>query len=801
VKFTLSWLKDHLDTDADAGRIAERLTMIGHEVEQVLDRGAGLAGLVVAEIVETAPHPNADKLRLCTVETGSGRLQVVCGAPNARTGLKSVFAPVGATIPAAGTPLKRATIRGVESTGMLLSARELNLSEDHLGIVELAADAPAGSPAAAALGLADPVVDVSVTPNRSDCLGVRGLARDLAAAGLGRLKPLRPAAIAERFPCPVGVELRFEASAATACPYFVGRLIRGVRNRESPAWLKDRLAAVGSRPISALVDITNYLTFDLCRPLHVFDAEKLAGGLTVRLGRPGEMLAALDGRTYALDDQMTVIADDAGPAALGGVIGGERTACTEATTAVFVESALFDPVRTARTGRALNILSDARFRFERGIDPSFLVRGLDIATAMILELCGGEASSIVVAGVEPPRPAPIRLRPERIGTLTGVTSAAAEAAAILERLGFGVDTGAASWTVAPPPWRTDIDGEACLVEEVVRIFGYDHIPTTPLPRPAAPLPPALTAEQRRRGLVRRVLAGRGLVEAVTLSFMATADARPFGGGDPALTLTNPISADLDVMRPSILPNLLRAAGLNADRGIRDVALFEVGPQYSGTAAEAQAWVASGVRTGRAVPRHWAVASRPVDAFDTKADACAVLETLGADPGKLTLTRDAPSWYHPGRSGVVRLGPKTVLAAFGEVHPGVLAHLGIRAAVAGFEVFLDAVPPRKVRRGASRPPLALPPFQPIERDFAFVVDAAVPAEAVVAAVRTAEPALIADVSVFDVFAGGALGDGKKSLAVSVVLQPTDRTPTDAEIDAVGDRIVESVARATGGALRT
>ncbi len=803
MKLTLGWLKTHLETEASADGIAERLTMIGHEVEAVVDRGAALRDFLVAEVLAAEPHPNADKLRVCTVETGLDRVQVVCGAPNARAGMKGVFAAPGARIPGLGVTLEAAAIRGVESRGMLLSEREVGLSEAHEGIIELASDARVGAPAAEALGLADPLIDVAITPNRGDCLGVRGLARELAAAGLGRLRPLDTRPAPGMFASPIGVSLSLPPEAAEACPYFVGRFIRGVRNGPSPVWLQDRLRAVGLRPISALVDITNYMTLDLCRPLHAFDAGKVRGDLRVRLGRTGERLETLDGREVELDETMTVIADDAGAEALGGVMGGQRSGCGEETTDVFLESALFDPIRIAATGRKLSIQSDARYRFERGIDPAFLAPGIEIATRMVLDLCGGEASELVVAGAEPTGRPALSFRPERVEGLTGVAVEAAEASRILAALGFAAEDqgGDGSWRVSIPSWRNDIETEACLVEEVVRIFGYDRIPTLPLPRESALPKPAIAPVQRRLADVRRLLAGRGLMEAVTFSFLSAERADLFGGGGEDLVLINPISVDLSVMRPSLLPNLIDAARRNEDRGQSDGALFELGPQYAGAAPEDQAVVAAGVRSGRAVPRHWAVPQRPADVFDAKADVFAALEALGVPVDKVSLDAGAaPGWYHPGRSGAVRLGPKVALAVFGEIHPKVLRRMGAKPPVVGFEVFFAALPKAKPQASKARPPLKLSALQPVERDFAFVLDASVPAEAVVRAARGAQKTLIREVRVFDVFSGGALPAGKKSLAITVVLQPQEQTLTDAEIEATSGWIVAAVEGATGGSLR-
>ena len=798
MKFTLSWLKRHLQTDATLEQITARLPMIGLEVESIEDRGAALAGFVVAEVVEAKPHPNADKLRVCTVETGAERLQVVCGAPNARAGMKGVFAPVGSVIPGGGITLKAATIRGVESAGMLLSEREMGLSNEHTGIVELPDDAVVGSPAAQAMGLADPVIDLAITPNRGDCLGVRGIARDLAAAGLGTLKPLDMTAIEGRFASPIGVRLDFSSETASACPFFAGRLIRGVRNELSPDWLQRLLLGAGLRPISALVDITNFLSLDLCRPLHVFDADKLTGNLHVRLARAGERLAALNDRDYDLTPTMTAVCDDAGPQALGGVIGGEPTGCTAATTSVFLESALFDPVRTAETGRTLGIASDARYRFERGIDATSVTWGLEIATWLILEICGGEASDVVVAGALPAARPPIPFRPRRVRGLAGLDASPEESAQVLLSLGFAGDFEGETWQVTVPPWRNDIVGEACPVEEVARILGYERIASTPMPRGDRLPKPAITPLQRRSLRARRALAARGVTEAVTYSFMSGRAAEAFSGSDAALRLVNPISADLDVMRPSVLPNLIQAAGRNADRGQRDAALFEVGPQYAGTRPEDQVSVAAAIRTGRTGPRHWAEAARPVDVFDAKADALAVLDALGVRLEKLVVAREAPAWYHPGRSASVKLGSQ-LLAHFGEIHPHALRALDVAGPVAACEIFLEALPV-KGGAGAARPPLVLSALQPVERDFAFVVDPAVAAEAVVRAVRAADRALITEVRVFDLFEGGALGADRKSIAVSITLQPTEKTLTDAEIEAVSAKIVAQVAKATGGALR-
>jgi len=800
MKFTLAWLKEHLETDAGLDEILDRLTVIGLEVEKVEDRASGLEGFVVGHVLDASQHPDADRLRVCKVDIGGEEFQVVCGAPNARTGMKGVFAREGSYVPGTDMTLKKAEIRGVESRGMLLSEREMGLSDDHEGIVDLPEDAPIGASAVQVMGLDDPVIEIAITPNRGDCLGVRGIARDLAAAGLGTMKPLDTTPVPGAFESPVKVHLEFPDGKEDACPYFVGRMVRGVTNGPSRDWLRSRLEAIGLRPISALVDITNLVTFDLGRPLHVFDLARVEGHIRPRLAKPGEELHALDGKTYELDTEMCVIADDKKAEGLGGVMGGEESGCTEATTDVFIECAYFDPIRTAATGRKLNLMSDARYRFERGVDPAFLEDAMEIATRLVQELCGGEASEVVVAGGAPDWQRTVALRSDRVETLGGVQIPADEIRRILTVLGFEVADADDGFAVQVPSWRPDIVDEACLVEEVVRIHGYDNIPTVSL-NPAHALPgAALDSVQRRRSQARRTLAARGMTEAVTYSFMAEKDARLFGDIADSVRLSNPISADLDVMRPSMLANLINAASRNAARGIMDAAIFEVGPQFTGDAPEDEVIAAAGIRSGTSGPRHWAGAPRPVDVFDAKADALAVLADLGVATDRLQVTTDAPAYFHPGRSGVLRQGPKNVLAHFGDIHPRVLKALDAPGPVAGFEIFLDNLAKPKARRGAARPHLTLSPYQKVARDFAFVVDGEVTAAAVDAAARNAEKGLITDVEVFDVFTGGNLDSGKKSLALSVTLQPMDKTLTDAEIEAVAEKIVANVSKATGAVLR-
>jgi len=799
MKLTYSWLKDHLETAASAETIAATLTRIGLEKESFVDAAKDLAPFVVGHVVECAKHPNADKLSVCKVDIGQGApIQVVCGAPNARQGMKGVYAPPGTHIPGTKLDLKKGVIRGVESNGMLLSERELGLSDDHEGIIDLPGETPIGKPYAEVAGLGDPVIEIKPLANRPDALGIRAIARDLAAAGAGTLKPWRYKAVSGTFKSPIQWR-RDLAGAEDACPYVVGRYFRNVKNGPSPDWLKRRLTAIGLRPISALVDITNLVTYDLGRPLHVFDADKLAGDLTMRLAKPGEKILALDGREYTLDGETTVIADAKGVHGIGGIMGGEATGCTPETTNVFLEVALFDPVRVRKSGRALGIVSDARMRFERGLDPESADWGAEVAATLIRELCGGEASEPVAAGAMPDWQRAVPFRLERLETLGGLAVPAPEAKRILAALGFEAKENGAAWSVSVPPWRPDIDGEADIVEEVLRIHGYDRIPAVPLGLEGALPHSAITPQQRRMRLARRALAARGLLEAVTWSFMSSKEAPLFGGGKPELKLANPISADLDEMRPSILANLLHAVQRNADRGFANAALFEIGPHYASAAPGDQTNVAAGVRQGE-TPRHWSEPARKVDAFDAKADALAALEAAGAPVNSLQTAAEAPGWYHPGRSGVVKLGT-AVLAQFGEVHPRVLTALDVDAPAVAFEVFLERLPPAKAKAGKTRPLLKPSAFQPVERDFAFVVDAAVPAEKLLRAAQNADKALIAGAAIFDAYAGPGIPEGKKSIALAVTIQPVEKTLTDAEIDAIAAKIVAAVTKQTGGVLRS
>jgi phenylalanyl-tRNA synthetase beta chain len=820
MKFSLSWLRTHLETDAPLATITDTLTRIGLELEGVEDRGAALAPFRIAHVIEAVQHPNADRLRACKVDTGDGVVSVVCGAPNARTGMKAVFAPPGSYIPGTNVTLKTGEIRGVESAGMLLSIREMGLGEDHAGIVDLPADAPVGMSYAAWAGLDDPVIEIGVTPNRGDCFSVRGVARDLAAAGVGVLKPFQPAPVLPVFDG--GPHWRIDFPEA--CPWIIGRTIRGVKNSPSPSWLQDRLVSIGLRPINALVDVTNFFTFDLGRPLHVFDVGKLDGDTLVLRRGAGETMRALNGRDYTVTHEDCVICDAAGVQSIAGVIGGEATGCDETTTEVFVECALFDPVRIALTGRRHQIVSDARQRFERGLDPALLPDAIEAATALILDLCGGRPGPVTAAGAEPAWQRTASLRFERLLSFGGADVPPDEAVSSLERLGFAVvardEDGV---TVSVPSWRNDVaapvlldqspslhsdvaaaaaagciavEPECDLIEEVLRLRGLDSVPAVSLPR-SAPVPAAtLTPRQVRAGLARRTLAAQGLAECVTFSFMAAAEAASFGDTPDLLRLSNPIAADLDQLRPTPVATLALAAKRNAARGYPDVALFEVGPEFAVDAPEGQRLVAAGVRSG-STPRSWLAPPRPIDALDAKADLWAVMAAVGVPLDALQLTDDAPRFYHPGRSAMVRQGPRTVLGSFGEVHPRVLTTLGLPGPMVAFSLNLDAVADPKRRR---RAPPDLPSFQPLRRDFAFLVDSTVAADAVLRAARGAERTLIAGVSLFDVYEGEKLPEGKKSLAIEVVFQPRERTLTDAEIEAAGQKVIAAVAKATGATLR-
>jgi phenylalanyl-tRNA synthetase beta chain len=811
MKFTLSWLKDHLDTEASLDAIVEALTRIGLEVESVESPADKLAPFRVAKVLTAERHPQADKLQVLSVDAGDGPVQVVCGAPNARAGLVGVFGPPGAYVPGSDLTLKVAAIRGVESRGMMCSVRELEIGDEHDGIIELAADAPVGASFAAWAGLDDPVIDIAVTPNRQDCMGVRGIARDLAAAGLGALKPLAIPVVEGRFPCPV--EIRTEDPEG--CPAFYGRVIRGVRNGASPDWMQRRLKAVGQRPISAIVDLTNYLMLDHGRPAHAYDLAKLSGAVVARRARDGETALALNGKEYTLTADMTVIADANGVHDIAGIMGGEHSGVSETTTDVLLEIAYFTPERIARTGQALALTSDARARFERGVDPAFLDDGLAILTEMIVAQCGGEPSEPVRAGVPPLAPRTITYDPGLCARLGGLDVPADEQQAILERLGFDVlpsrlregpgvgesqtpsgdqahpqplPQAGGEFAVSIPTWRRDIDGPADLVEEVVRIAGIDNVPSTALPRTEGVARPTATPEQAIERRVRRTAAARGLNEAITWSFISEGDAEAFGGG--AWTLANPISEDLKVMRPSLLPGLLAAARRNLDRGAKSVRLFEIGRRYL---ADVERQTVAFVLAGERQARSWqAGKAQGFDAFDGKAEALALLEAAGAPVDNLQVMGEAGSVYHPGQSATLRLGPKTIVAAFGTLHPALARQFDLGGTVIAGEVYLDAVPAKRTS-GRIRPAYTPPALQSVTRDFAFLVPDDVPAEALVRAVRGADRNAIVAARLFDVFTGPGVPEGQKSLAIEVTLQPQEKSYTDEELAAISERIVTAAAK--------
>lgn len=806
MKFTLSWLKNHLDTTASVAEVCAALNKIGLEVEAVEDKATALAAFTIARVIEAKQHPNADRLRVCMVDTGSGEpVQVVCGAPNARTGMRSVFSPPGTYIPGKDITLGKGVIRGVESNGMLCSSAELELSNDHDGIIDLPDDAPVGMAYAAWAGLDDPVIEIAVTPNRADALGVHGIARDLAAAGLGTFKDINVKPVKSTEPCPVSVSLAFDAHDRHLCPAFGLRLIRGVRNGPSPEWVQARLRAIGLRPINALVDVTNFMTFAVNRPLHVFDADKVHGNLVVRRAKAGESIVALDGKTYQLGDDHVVIADDNGVESLAGVMGGQSSGCDENTVNVLVESALWDPLTVARTGRALGINSDARYRFERGVDPDFCLPGLDLATQMIIELCGGEPTQFVLAGETPDTSRFIDFPWSEVERLTGLVLPVPEMKLALVELGFHVSGSGDRVRVSPPSWRGDIEGKADLVEEIVRIAGLDRVAAIPFPRLVDEVPkPVLTVLQKRTRLAKRTLATRGLVEAVTWSFIAHDEARHFGGGKAALRLANPIAADLSDMRPSLLPGLIKAAQRNADRGFGDVALFEVGQVFLGDGEDDQRMAAAALRRGTArasgIGRHWDGAAREIDALDAKEDALALLSSLGIATGGLQIVPGGPEWMHPGRSATLQFGPKGVIGAFGEVHPRTLKLLDVKGPLVAFELHLDGLPLPKAKPTKMKPKLKLAEFQPVTRDLAFVVDAGVAAGEMARLAAQADRALIADVAVFDIYEGDKVEAGKKSVALAVTLQPTEKTLTDAEIEAVAGKVVAEMGKRFGASLR-
>ena len=798
MKFTLSWLKDHLETTASLDEITYALTDLGLEVEGVEDRGARLRAFTLGYVKSAEKHPDADRLRVCQVETDEGLQQIICGAPNAREGITVVIAKPGVYVPGIDTTIGVGKIRGIESFGMMASERELELSEEHDGIIELPSGKVGDSftdwlaendPAKV-----DPVIEIAITPNRPDALGVRGIARDLAARGLGKLKK-RDVDVAEgQFACPISVSI--DEDTLDQCPVFFGRVIRGVNNGPSPQWMQDRLRAIGLRPISFLVDVTNFFTYDRNRPLHVFDADKVAGNaLRVHRAKGGETMMALDDKEYTFAEGMTLISDADSVESIGGVMGGLASSVTAETTNVFIEAAYFDMVRTAYTGRALKINSDARYRFERGIDPEWTPYGIEHATRMIMEHAGGEPSEMVVAGKIPDTSRAYKLDAARVQSLVGMAIPESDQRQTLTALGFRLEGNMAH----VPSWRPDVQGEADLVEEVARIASLTKLEGRPLPRLTSGVPrPILSPMQRREGAARRTAAALGYNECVTYSFIDQASAALFGGGEDATKLENPISSEMSHMRPALLPGLLHAAARNQARGFADMALFEVGPAFHGGEPGEQHMLVTGLLVGRTGPKDVHGASRGVDVYDVKADAEAILAAMGA-PARVQILRGAADWWHPGRHGMICLGPKKVLGIYGEVHPRVLAEMDVKGPAMAFTLWPGEVPlPRKA--GATRPALQVSDLQAVERDFAFVVDAGVDALTLVNAAMGADKTLIEDVRVFDQFIGGSLGEGKKSLAITVRMQPKDATLKDADIEAVGARVIEKVTKATGGVLR-
>jgi phenylalanyl-tRNA synthetase beta chain len=788
MKFTLSWLKDHLETGATLEQILDTLNAIGLEVEGVENPAEKLAPFRIARVLSAAPHPQADKLQVLSVDAGSGPLQVVCGAPNAREGLVGVFGMPGAYVPGSGITLKVAAIRGVESSGMMCSTRELELGEDHDGIIELPSDAPVGEVYAEWAGLNDPVIEVAITPNRQDCMGVRGIARDLAASGLGSLKPLAVPSITGEGP---GPDVRTDDPEG--CPAFYARSVRGVTNGPSPEWLQKRLKSIGQKPISALVDITNYIMIDLGRPLHVYDAASLKGGLVARKAKDGEEVLALNGKSYALDSSMTVIADSETVHDIGGIMGGEHSGAQDGTSEVLIECAYFTPEAIAKTGQKLALTSDARSRFERGVDPAFLDDGLSIATQMVLDLCGGTPSEATRAGEPPLGVRTIAFDPAAVLSLAGVEVSRDMQRAILENLGFGVD-GAEQWTISIPSWRRDIEGSADIVEEVVRIYGIDKVPSIPLPRAPGVARPTATAEQMAERRVRRAAAARGLNEAVNWSFISEKEAASVGGGD--WTLSNPISEEMKVMRPSLLPGLLSATRRNADRGASAIRLFEVGRRYFADGERATVGI---VLAGDKTPRDWKNGKATAyDAFDIKAEVIALLAAAGAPVENLQMMGEASAAYHPGQSGTLRLGPKKILAEYGVLHPKMVKQFDLSGSIVAAEIFLDAIPAKR-KSTFMRAPYAPPALQAVKRDFAFLVPETLEADQLVRAARNADKKAIVDTRLFDVFTGQGVPEDQKSLAIEVTLQPGEKSFTEEELNAISAAIIKA-AEKLGGTLR-
>ncbi len=801
MKFSINWLKKHLETTASDEEICKVLTDIGLELEDFEDKSKAFAAFKVAYIEKTEKHPDADKLKVCTVKTEGGIEQIVCGAPNARAGMKVIFAPSGTYIMGLDITLKKTKIRGVASNGMMVSEKEMCLSDAHEGIIDIDDKYEIGTSFTDIYGMDEKIIEICLTPNRADCAGVRGIARDLAAAGLGTLKPQDESPVEGSFKSPIDVKIE----DTDGCKLFYGRMIKNIKNGESPKWLQDMLKSIGLRPISALVDITNLMTMDQARPLHVYDADKLQGNIIVRATDKGEKLDALDDKSYETVENAIAITDDSGIIGLGGIVGGVSTSVTNDTVNVFVESAYFNPERTARTGRDMSIQSDARYRFDRGVDPAFTGKGMEMATRLILELCGNEntqVSELVKAGDEPSWQRSIKFNTDFTEKLCGIKIDEQSQIDILQRLGFEVKKTGNDYDVTPPSWRGDVEGKADLVEEIVRIYGLDKIEAVSVRSENSVTSSAETVNLKNTRTARAAMTAAGMNECVTWSFMPKELAARFGSNDnPDLTLSNPISADLNQMRPSILPNLIEAAGRNAARGFANIALCEVGPTFQSSKSNGQSTVAAGIRAGQKITRHWAEDQNPrdVDAYDAKADALAVLEACGAPANNAQISRDAPDYYHSGRSGVLRLG-KNIIAQFGEIHPAILEDMGIKNAVVGFEVFLENIPAPRKKNGATKPLLKLSPFQPLSRDFAFIVKEDITADNVLRAAKAADKKLITGAEIFDIYVGKGVEDGYKSLALNITIQPQDATLTEEQIEELMNNVINAVANKCGGVLR-
>lgn len=795
MKFTLSWLKDHLDTNADLKLISETLTSIGLEVESVQDKSETLKDFKVAHIVEAKQHPNADKLKLCTVDNGKEKLQIVCGAANARAGLKVVLAEIGTFIPGSNFTIKKTNIRGVESNGMLCSAEELSLEGDSEGIIELPENAKIGERIANILGLDDPIIEIAITPNRADCLGVRGIARDLASAGIGKLKEYKINKISGSYKSPITVNI-----TEKSCPLFVGRYFKNIKNTESPDWMKKRLRTIGLKPISALVDITNYICFEFGRPLHVYDAKKLNGNLSVKMVKNGEKITALNDKEYTLDSEILVISDEKSPVAIAGVIGGKISACEEKTTDVFLEVALFEPFSVAKSGRKLQINTDSRYRFERGVDRKFLFDAAEIASKYILEFCGGEASELAIVGKEPDTTKIIQFNPDKIKNLGGIEVKEEKVTSILNSLGFKINKSQEIFEIEVPSWRSDVNNQADIVEEVIRINGYNNLPSIEIPKVSYVAKPAVSQKNKFIYDLRRTLvAERGLYEVITFSFINSKDASYFSDIDKKLKLSNPISAELDIMRTSIIPGLLNIYKNNSNRGYENTGVFEIGPEFSYNLPERQRLVASGIRTGKNFEENIYKDSREVDFYDVKADVFSCLSLI-LQPEKIQLNKNTPKYYHPGKSANIMLG-KSTIAVFGEIHPNILKHFDIKGSVVAFEIYIDAVPLPKQKNTSTRSKLEIYNFQSVERDFAFIVDNKIPANDLIKEVYKCNKDLIDDVRVFDIYTGKGIEQGKKSVALKIKLQPKDKTLQEKEINDLSEQIISSVKLSFGGTIRS